>query len=247
MKKAYVIFILLISLFLIGGCSTNIKDEETVKVEKRELAENEKSSLMEVINKLAYMDYYNKDVVPRNMANQEILRLSYEILALEGKVASGELNFSDLENVAMNYFGYGLEPENLVCDTHYNIQDAGGADIMIYNVETGVYTNNSNHLGHGSGGLRTEVYNNYVEGDYTDGTYTIVVNKLFSGLLGEPYDSKLSYYATYGDAINSKNELFKSNMIDLNKFNEYQDKLVKYTYTFQLKDDNYVLTSYKIG
>ena len=245
-KKLFILVIMLFSLFIVTGCNKE-EEKEEVKVSNRELTEDEKSDLLNIIEKLKYMDYYNKDIIPRDLTNQEALRISYEILALEGKVGSGKLEFSTLEETAMNYLGFSLEPENLVCDTHYNIQDDGGADIMLYNIESGVYTSNSKHLGHGAGGLRTEVYNNYVEGYENDGTYTIVVNKIFSEVLGDVIDTKKTYYATYGDASGYKNELFEATMIDANKFLEYKDSMVKYTYKFVLKDNHYVLSSYKIG
>ena len=249
MKNKIFLFIgLIVGVFLITGCSFNNGENTNVdEAVSRELTEEEKNELLDIVDILKYMDYYNKDIVPRNLTNQEALRISYEILALEGKVGSGKLKFSDLEDTAMNYLGFGLEPENLVCDTHYNIQDDGGADIMIYNVDTGVYASNAKHLGHGAGGLRTEVYNNYVDGYENNGTYTIVVNKIFSEVLGDVVDPQKNYYATYGDASSYKNELFQAAMVDANKFTEYQDSLVKYTYEFKLKDEHYVLSSYKIG
>lgn len=246
-NKLYLIIFLLLSLFMVVGCGKDEESKVEVESNKREITNEEKESLMEIVNKLTYMDYYNKDIVPINLTNQEVLRISYEILAMEGKAVSGKLKFSDLENTAMNYLGFGLEPENLVCDTHYNIQDAAGADILVYNVNTGVYSNNPKHLGHGAGGLRTEVYNKFVEGYEDNGTYTIVVNKIFSELLGDVYDSDLSYYSTYSDAIGRKNELFKSKMVNSSKFDEYSNDLVEYTYVFKLKEDNYVLSSYKRG
>lgn len=247
MKKICIFWLLILSLFIFVGCGEEKKESREIVSKKRDLTSDEISNIMNVIDKIIYLDYYNKDLIPRNMTNQEVLRVSYEILASQGKAASGKLKFSDLENVAMNYLGFGLEPENLVCDTHYNIQDDGGADIMIYDVKTGVYSNNSNHLGHGAGGLRTEVYNNYVSGYEDNGTYTIIVNKIFSEVLGDVYNSKKGYYATYSDASTNKNKLFEATIFGKEKFNDYKDNLVKYTYTFKLINEHYVLSSYKIG
>ena len=247
-KKKVVLGILIFFSFLfIVGCDGEDKKISDNNVSTRELTLNEKEYLLSIIEKIKYMDYYNKDIVIRDLTNQEILRLSYEILALEGNAVSGKLSFDELEKVALEYFDFSLEPENLICDTHYNIQDGSGSDIMIYNIDTGIYTNNAKHLGHGSGGLRTEVYNNFVSGYESDGIYTIVVNKIFSEVLGDTSGRKKKYYATYGDAFNYRNELFKSSMVDVNKFSLYKDSLVEYTYKFVLKNDNYVLVSYKIN
>lgn len=246
-NKLVILVIMFFSLFLITGCNKEEAEEKKVETSSRELTENEKKDMLNVVDKLKYMDYYNKDIIPRDLTNQEALRISYEILALEEKVMPGKLKFSDLEKTAMNYLGFILEPENLVCDTHYNIQDKAGADILIYNIETGVYSYNSKHLGHGAGGLRTEVYNNYVEGYEKDGVYTIVVNKIFSDIKGDINEDESNYYATYKDSSNYENKLFTAGMVDNKKFSEYKDDLVKYTYKFILKDNNYVLSSYKIG
>lgn len=247
MKNKLFYILLIVVVFLVVGCTKeNTNDVENV-VEAKELTESQIDELMNVVNNLKYMDYYNKDIVPRNLTNQEALRISYEILASEGKAQSGKLKFSDLESVALNYLGFSLEPENLICDTHYNIQDGGGADIMIYNVDSGIYYINTKHLGHTGGGLRTEVYNSYHEGNVSGDTYTIVVKKIFSQILGDAVYSKKEYYASYNDASYKRNALFVSSDVIEENFKDFDDKLIEYTYKFKLKDGNYILSEYKIG
>ena len=118
---------------------------------------------------------------------------------------------------------------------------------MVYDVDSGVYRTNNKHLGHTGGGLRTEVYNSYFDGNETNGTYTIVVKKIFSEVLGDAVYSDLDYYASYGDSAYKRNVLFSSNKVDDEAFSKYSDKLLNYTYKFNYKDGNYVLVDYKIG
>ena len=118
---------------------------------------------------------------------------------------------------------------------------------MIYNVDNGIYYTNDKHLGHTGGGLRTEVYNSYFDGNESNGVYTIIVKKIFSELLGDAVYSKLNYYASYDDSSYKRNVLFVSDDVQEDDFDKYSDKLINYTYKFVLKDGNYVLTEYKIG
>lgn len=247
MKNRLFCILLIVMMFFIVGCTKENVDGEKVIVENKELTDEQINDLMNRVNDLKYMDYYNKYIVPRNLTNQEALRISYEILVGEGKAQSGKLKFADLERVALSYLGFSLEPENLICDTHYNIQDGGGADIMIYNVDSGIYYTNTKHLGHTGGGLRTEVYNSYFDGNESNGVYTIIVKKIFSELLGDAVYSKLNYYASYDDSAYKRNVLFVSDDVQEDDFDKYSDKLINYTYKFVLKDGNYVLTEYKIG
>lgn len=245
-NKIFIIFILFV-MFFITGCENSKKDGNAkVTNNSRELTKDEINNIMNIIDNLKYMDFYNKDIVPRTLTNQEILRISYEFYIEEGN-SSKNLSFSSLEGIANKYLGFGLEPESLTCDTHFNIQDDGGKDIMIYDVNTGNYTYNSSHHNHSTGGLRTKVYNKYVSGSEDSGVYTVKINKLFSDVISDGTNGVLSYYKTYGDAKNKKNELFKTSNVDDNCFNEYADKLVEYTYVFNFIDGNYVLSSYTIG
>ena len=115
MKKKVVLGILIFFSFLfIVGCDREDKKISDNNVSTRELTINEKDHLLSIIEKVKYMDYYNKDIVIRDLTNQEILRLSYEILALEGKVASGKLSFDELEKVALEYFDFNLELQKIL-------------------------------------------------------------------------------------------------------------------------------------
>ena len=91
------------------------------------------------------------------------------------------------------------------------------------------------------------MYNSYSSGYELDGTYTVVVKKLFSEILGDIYEESLNYYPSYSDAQNGTNKLFSSSNVDDSYFIQYGDKLKEYTYTFKLVDNHYVLTSYTIN
>lgn len=244
-KKIVLLICLFFSLCLVTGCDSGKKDETKMEVSTRELESTELSDLMTIIDDLTYMDFYNKDIVPRNLTNQEVLRIAYEIV--KKKDNSGGISFNTLEDVAMKYLGFSLEPENLNCDTHFNIQDSGGADVLVYDVDTGIYKNNSKHVNHSTRGVQTKVYNEYVEGYVVDDIYTIVVYKVFSELISNNYNSKLNYYLTYNDANNDTNVLFNTSdpAGELDSINK--SILAEYTYEFKLKDNNYVLVSYKIN
>lgn len=221
------------------------REDEAEKIETRELTDNEKEILMENINKLIYVDYYGKDVIPRNLTNQEALRIAYEIVVSGG--TTGDISFSTLEDVAMKYLGFSLEPENLNCDTHFNIQDSSGADILIYDVNSGNYKKNNNHISHSSKGVKTKVYNEYFDGYVEDDKYVVVVYKIFSELISDNSVGSLNYYLNYNDAKNEMNAITNTSDIALEFVNLDKNKINKYTYEFRLKDNNYVLLSYKVN
>ena len=246
-KRIMLVLFFCLSLFVLVGCSEEKEVIEEEKSIKRDLTTEEINGMMSVINDLKYMDYYNKSIVPVKLNNQEALRISYEVLESKGKVVYGKLTFSELEEVAKNYLGFSLEPENLICDTHFVLESGQGADILIYDVNAGVYNYNNNHLGHGAGGLESVIYNNYISGYELDGSYVVVVKKLFSEILGDVYDESLSYYPSYEDAQNRTNKLFSAISVNEEYFNEYDSELKEYIYTFKLIDDYYVLKSYSIN
>ncbi len=245
MKKIYVIFILFMSLFFFGGCGIKDSDNKNVKVETRELTDIERTSLMEIVDKLSYMDFYDKNIVPKNLTNQEALRIAYEIVVSDGN--TGSISFSTLEDVAMKYLGFSLEPENLNCDTHFNIQDSSGADILVYDVNTGNYKKNISHVSHSTKGVKTKVYNEYFDGYVENDKYVVVVYKVFSELIGNNTANKLNYYSNYNDAKNSTNVILNTNDIAGEFVKLDKDRINKYTYEFKLKDKDYILLRYIIN
>ncbi len=232
-------------MLLLVGCNNN--ESKAVKIEENKISDlnnTEKEQLLEIIDELKYMDFYGKDILPRNLTNQEALRISYEILKSKGNY--NELKFSDLEKIAIAYLGFGLEPENLLCDTHFVLSSGVNSDIYIYNNDTKKYDKNSSHVSHTDSGIKTDVYNSYVKGTKNGNEYVVSVNKIFSGILGSSYDAASTYYNSYKDSVSYKNVLFKGGKITDESFDKYRDKLVSYTYKFRYVDGNYVLSSYTI-
>ena len=253
MKRIPMFLFLLLSLLLVVGCDET-KNEDEKKQEAREVTEVEKEKIINIINKMKYLDYYGKSFEVKDLTNQEALRASYNIYT--AIYPNGELKFSKIEEIADDYLGFSLEPEHILCDTHFNI--AGASDyILLYDSKKEEFVDNDSHLGHGGGGFTTAVYNRYVSGTVLEDVYTIKVYKLFSDLTSDVMDETTYYYSTYSNAQKEVNKLFKTTYnFETNRFdkdpqnlldNMDTDDLVIYTYTFILDDGNYVLDEYKIG
>lgn len=253
MKKVVLFFVFILSLFLIVGCEDSPKDNEE-KNKSREVTKDEKEKLVNIIDKMKYLDYYGKSFEVKDLTNQEALRASYNIYT--SIYPNGELKFSKIEEVADNYLGFSLEPEHILCDTHFNI--LGASDyILLYDSKKDEFVDNDSHLGHGGGGFTTAVYNRFVSGTVLEDVYTIKVYKLFSDLTSDVMDETSYYYSSYSNAQKEVNKLFKTTYnFETNRFdkdpqnvldNMDTDDLIIYTYTFILDDGNYVLDEYKIG
>lgn len=226
--------LLVISLVLLSGCGKNVIHDE---VKKEEVITDEiKNSLLDRINDLDYLDFYNKSVMTRDLSNQEVLRLSYEIF----KTKNGDVSFSfeDLESIAKDYFDFPLAKENIQCDTHFNIQDEGISDYFIIDLETGKYYKNKDHISHPLYGVKTKVYNNYVSSSVDNGIYEVVVNKLFSSFIG---DKNVRYYYSYNDVKGNINSILTNDFSKVDK-----NMLHSYKYSFIKKDGSYKLISYDI-
>lgn len=248
MKKWTYFLLLFLSLFMVTSCAK--KEDSKEKVESRELKENEKDTLMNLVDELKYMDYFGESFAVDSLSNQQVLRTSYEILKIKNDTNEDEVSFASLKEIAKDYFDYDLKEEDLRCDINIHSEnDKDGINILLYNEKTGKYVENDSHLGHGGGGLHSLIYNYYVDGNVKENQYTIVVYKLFSDILGDIYEEEVYYYASYENASSSKDKLFKKGFYDEldNEYESYKDKLIKYTYTFNYVDDHYVLEEYKIG
>ncbi len=243
-NKIYIIIILILSLFFTIGCEKQKNEAKKVEVEVEQLSNSDKEILLKIVAELKYMDYYGKNILPRNLTNQEALRISYEILKSRDNIDN--LYFDDLENIAISYLGFGLEPENLLCDTHFVLSSGTNSDILIYNTNTKKYEKNNQHINHVDNGIRTDVYNNFVSGTKNGNEYVITVNKIFSGLLGHSYDASSTYYVSYKDSVSYENVLFSGGKVNESTFTKYKDKLLEYSYKFRYVDGNYVLSSYTI-
>ena len=80
MKKKIMLVVLLFLPLLLVGCGKEKEIVEEVKPVKRDLTTEEINGTMSIINDLEYMDYYNKNIVPVKLNNQEVLRINPYIL-----------------------------------------------------------------------------------------------------------------------------------------------------------------------
>ena len=247
MKKNILIVVcaLVLVIFIIVGIVLIAKDDEPELVEtpkqkeivKRDLTEEEHNSLIKRINELKRLDYLDKSFKPIELSNQEVLQFASTLVNMDG------VEFSKLEEIAKNYLDFSLEPENLICMTHFN--KLGTSDnIYLYDTDTGKFVKNTNHISHKETGYYSNIYNFAVDqGRLEDNKYILKVYKVFSDT-----DSKHNYYKSYGDAVAEKGVLsIGTNSLNENDIKKYVNDLKIYTYTFELKDNNYVLVNYEIG
>lgn len=246
-RKLFLFLLVLFSFFFVTGCNKKVEeknDENTTSVEEvRALNEEEQKAIMEVIDDLIYLDYYGKGFKVSDLNNQEVLQFGISLVdTVEG------LKFTDLESLVYRYLDFSLEPEDIICRTHYNVMGTG-ANLYLYDSSTGTYKYNTEHLGHGAGGYSAFVVNRYVSSTVKNDTYEVVVYKAFSSILGDVFEDLLDYYPSYTDAAFQENRLFQAKQEDaeqmLNQFTDL-DKLTQYTYTFKIKDNHYVLIKYEI-
>ena len=245
MKKK-VLILLFISLFILVGCKKKEEVKEKPKDEIRDLKESEIEALTQRVGDLYYFDINPaKSFKTSELTNQEVLLWAVGIRSVD------EFEFEELANKAEEYLDFSLEPENVLCMTHSNI--LGSSDYRyIYDASSKTFKVNKNHEKHSEFGYYSTVYNKYVSSSYKNGDYIITVNKLFSTTNYNPWvsrDFERNYYATYKDAkLDTNPVLVNTYRKDVEQKIDSVDssKLVKYTYTFKLKNGNYVLKSYEI-
>lgn len=248
-KKITIIIIILLSICLFG-CQKE-EQNEAIEIEEKQLTETEQDNLMTFIDQLTYLDYLNKSFKVNELSNQEVLQFTYDYFSKRGTITN--LEFKTLQEYADTYLDFALEPENILCVTHFN--KVGGSDYLyLYNIDNGKYTKNEEHETHSNNNFYSDVYNNYISGSKKGTTYTVKVTKAFSDLTEDTTKSSVNFYENYEDAKNSQNKIFTLT------YNTYQktyskdplesltslESLTTYTYTFKLVDDHYVFISYTI-
>ena len=251
-KRLLILFFLFVSLLLIGCEKKNKEEVEEEKNEVRELTSEEKSTLLEKVDALYYFDINPaKSFKVNDLTNQEVLLwASYGVDVLK-------TTFADFEKKAADYLDFSLEPENILCMTHSNI--LGTSDYLyLYNVNEKNYINNDKHTSHNNKGFYSFVINQYVSSSYVNGDFKITFVKLFTDTDLVVYSSvntaivpsaKRNWYTNYADAKNTTNPFLQAKNYDEAKEvleHASDEGLVKYTYTFKLKNGNYVLKSYEI-
>ncbi len=248
MKKIWIICILF--LLLLTGCGKrnveSVKEKE-VEVVVRNVNDEEKEFFIQRIEELKYLDYYSKSFKVNELSNQEVLQFIYYLYKDN---ISNNIHFKDLEQYLNNYMEFPLEPENILCNTHFN--RLGGSDYLyLYSIYDDSYGDNPNHLMHPKNGFGSDIYNQYISGKVENDIYTIRVYKVFSSLLNEVRDYNVSFYRTYKDASNKENAVFQTTYTgkyarDISKEMTKYDDLYVYQYVFKKVDNQYLLVSYEI-
>ena len=246
MKKSLLVLFLFLSLFLLIGCKKKEEEKPKQVDEVRDLKEDEIKALTQRVEELYYFDINPaKSFKTSELTNQEVL------LWAAGLGDASNVSFSEYEKKAIDYLDFSLEPENILCMTHSN--KLGSSDYKyIYDVNTKKYVKNKAHINHSETGYYAYVVNRYISSSYKNGDYIITFSKIFSDTdrsIDVNVDSliKRDWYKTYQDAKNKKDPVMSK--FDYKKAEEFFNKngaYKKYTYTFKLKNGNYVLKSYVI-
>lgn len=246
-KKLFIFLLLFISLLLVGCGKKKPPVVEEKKDEVRELTEEEIDFLMNRVGELSFFDINPaKSFKVNDLTNQEVL------LWATSNVNVLETSFADLEKKALDYLDFSLEPEPILCMTHSNV--LGTSDYLyLYNVSEKNFIKNVGHVAHNEDGFYSYVLNRYDSSRLENDNYIITVYKLFSDTnarYGLSTDSTFerNWYSSYVDAKYKQNSLARGNnekaQADLNSMGT--EKLIKYTYTFKMKNNNYILKNYEI-
>lgn len=239
MKKYLQISLIILMVLVIVGCegekNNNGYKKETVV--KENLSKDEESFLLDRIDNLKYIDFYGKSLKTQDLTNQEILQIinsTYSDL--------NNVSFNEIENKAIAYFNYYVNPEDILCDTH-NYLFTTSEYLYNYDSDLKGYKFNTSHTGHKEVGVKTDVINKLKESYKENNIYTLVLYKAFSEILNSDNSNINNYYRNYLDAVNKSNLLF----VGKNEFDKNIEQLSTYTYTFVKKDDNYYLKEYRIN
>lgn len=160
--------------------------------------------------------------------NEKVL---FAITILED--SDSELTKDSIQEIIRTYF----YTEDMVFE---DIKCSCGDNLYIYNKETNSYEKNANHSEHDSNIIIKLVDKTYIF-KQSDNKYILEIKKLYAKDENNCFTSdiencEMKYYSDYYDAINSTNELFRTNSISAakNKFIEIsKDNNYKtYIYTF---------------
>lgn len=232
-RKIIIVFLILLFVVGCGRKKENVIEDNSVSV--RELTSDEEKALLKRVDELIYLDYLGKSFKVTDLTNQEVLQFIYSLYGVDN------VTFKTLEEHLSDYLDFPLEPENILCNTHFNILD--GSDYRyLYNIYNDKYEINTKHVHHADIGFGADVYNKYVSGKVEGEYYYIEVYKLFSDLYGT---GGSSYYSTYNNASLKEKALYTGKGDMWSSVDE--TLLNKYTYRFIKNGDNYILKEYEIN
>jgi len=234
--------VIIVLLLLLVVCSCSLKDEEVSNEEEvRDLTTQEIEDLTAIVEDLKYLDYYEKSFETIELSNQEVLRFIFDLYTTKND--SLDVTFTELEEALESYMDFPLEPENILCETHFNI--LGKSDYLyLLDIDTWKYYLNDKHESHSTLGFRTEVYNYFVSGEVVNNKYVVTFYKVFGSL----YSEDGIYYFNYTEAANRVDGIVLSSDEQIQElFLNKDERLQSFTYTFEKDDDNYLLVSYAIN
>lgn len=236
-NKIKKIMLFLLLLVILCACSRKTSEKEAT-VETRDLKAEEVDVLQEEVNDLKYLDFYEKSFETIELSNQEVLRFIFDLYT--SKNGNVDVNYWKLEEFLDNYMDFPLEPENILCETHFNI--LGKSDYLyLLDIDSWVYYLNESHEEHNLEGFRTNIYNYYVSGEVTNNLYKVSFYKMFGSL----YNEENTYYFSYTDAHNRQNGVVLSSEEQMQElFLNKDERLQVYVYTFLNVDGKYLLDSY---
>lgn len=208
------------------------------KVETRTVNSVEKSELMSVINDLALFDE-SVDKVDESspLSNRVILKVAFDMASSKYGVPI-YVPITAVNLYSNKYFGKDVVPADIPC---FWDEDNSAIEYK-YDSSTSRFVLDSDHMGHGM--VVANVLNKFESATLNGNIYTVTVYKGFS-------DSSYNrLYSTYSDLVNDTNLLLEqdgsSNLESA--FNSLDvSKLKKFTYTFEKKNGNYILKTYKMN
>lgn len=260
MKKVLAAFlvigiILCVLLYYGGQYPDKIKEFLTPEEPNGEILNN-----FESITKEEAMAYINDNSFVNEILNkqgEEVLNVSKYIKNLPNKsklfILTKEETFTrkELESKALNTFGIEdkITHENIICP--YD-------DISLYNYDsnTGIYTYNYEHGGHGGDSII--VHNHFINIKEENNTYMLSVSRFYAdgeldNVDSKAYSNYIDYknrtenylfdvYAIYGDTIYVD---YNKNFINYfeENYNTFEDKLK--TYKFTMRKENNIITVLK--
>lgn len=276
-NKGLIIAIVILVLLLVGVSGYLVYDKVLSSDELKEgQAEEKVEERVDIVVTQAEIDAmmevveFNPDEVTNvdgfnALDNQTKLWMGLSLIDNVDKSFKG----NDLIEALKNVYGDKVELtlEDMIC---------GGCDqkYWLYNKDTGMYTFDEKHPGHGGTGGDYVKSVNYFDSVQTDGNqYKVAVKKVFKAGtecdLG-PCDGNFKVYKSLDDAKNSKNlvldtkekvnnnkycvgyddEMLQSltKECDINRiYQDNKDKFDSYIYTFIKNGDNFVFQSYELN
>lgn len=235
MKKILVLFFCLLCFC---GCKNN-------KIDK-EISEKE----IEILLTEELYVLWNKENIEEVTDNERLT------LAIRKYAKNNNLDYYNLESINANDVEDAFKTTS-IGHLKLNHQSVKGGfkittcehDDWEYDDSKEIYTNTI--VGHGICAVK-EIYHKLISLEEKNGKYIAVYKSIFNYSCE---DGDLSLYGSYEDAVNSKNKLAEISSLEYSteegykkvlatKYEEIQDRLTTYTYTFEKNNGKIALTDF---